>query len=148
MDLATRPAALPIGPPRVVLVDPDDATRAVVGQALADAGCEVDLAPNQAQGLVAARRRQPTVIVTEVYRATILTPSQYIEGLRRHAPGAVIIARGATVPTSAEAACWGLWAAVPGTTPAAELLRLVRDAHAVRPPGSPTPAGTPPPARR
>jgi DNA-binding NtrC family response regulator len=126
---ATRPAGSPVGPPRVVLVDSDDAARAVVGQALADAGCEVDLAPNQAQGLVVARRRQPTVIVTDIYRATILTPPMYIEGLRRHAPGALIIARSATVPTPAERACWRLWAALPVTAPAGELIRLVRAAH-------------------
>jgi hypothetical protein len=104
--------------PRVLLVDPEEPARAVTGQALLDGGCEVVAAvPSYAQALVSSRRDHPTVVVTELYGGTVLTPAQYV------------ILLSATLPTRGEIADWGLWGALVKGDPR-RLLDLVHAAHA------------------
>jgi DNA-binding NtrC family response regulator len=115
--------------PKVLLVDPHEQTRVLLGQLLADDGCVVIAVPNYAQALVGARREAPTVIVTELYGGTILSPQQYVAALRRHSPAPIIVLS-TVVPSPPEVVEWGLWAAlVKGDRPQ-RLLEMVRRAHA------------------
>jgi CheY-like chemotaxis protein len=68
----------------VLLAEPDEQTRVLLGQLLVDAGCEVVAVPNYAQALVGARREHPSVIVTELHGGTVLSPAAYVTALRRH----------------------------------------------------------------
>jgi DNA-binding NtrC family response regulator len=113
--------------PRVLLVEPDAAVRAVVGQLLTDAGCEVITAPNLAQGIVGARRERPDVIVTEVRGGTVLPPGAYVEALTRLSP-APVIAHTEPLPTAGEIDAWRVWAGVVKGD-AARLLEVVHRAH-------------------
>jgi DNA-binding NtrC family response regulator len=123
------PAAETADRPRVLLVDPHEQTRVLLGQLLLDAGCEVVTVPNHAQALVGARRERPTVIVTELRGGTVLPPAAYVTALRRHSPAPVIVHSGVT-PSAEEARGWGVWGVVvKGGRPAA-LLDMTRDAHA------------------
>jgi DNA-binding NarL/FixJ family response regulator len=116
--------------PSVLLVDPDDSTRAVVAQALIRGGCDVVAAVhNYAQAIVASRRSQPTVVVTELVPGAILSPADYLAALNRHCPAPVII-RSMTIPSAREVATWRPWAAIVKTDPIHELIRLVHSAHA------------------
>lgn len=116
--------------PRVLLVEPDDSARAVVAQALIDGGCEIVAAVhNYAQAIVASRRNQPTVVVTELVAGATLDPEGYLAALNRHCPAPVII-RSMTVPSAQEVATWRPWAAIVKTGPVHDLLQLVYSAHA------------------
>jgi hypothetical protein len=102
----------------------------VVAQALIDGGCEIVAAVhNYAQGIVASRYDQPTVVVTELIAGTTLDPEGYLAALNRHCPAPVIV-RSMTVPSAPEVAAWRLWAAIVKTGPISELLQLVHSAHA------------------
>lgn len=114
--------------PKVLLVDPHEQTRVLLGQLLTDDGCVVIAVPNYAQALVGARREGPTVIVTELYGDTILSPQQYVAALRRYSPAPIIVLS-SVVPSPPEVADWGLWAVlVKGERPQ-RLLDLIRRAH-------------------
>jgi DNA-binding NtrC family response regulator len=115
--------------PRVLLVEPDEQTRVLLGQLLVDAGCEVVAVPNYAQALVGARREHPSVIVTELHGGTVLSPAAYVTALRRHSPAPVIV-HSSVVPCAAEVAEWRLWGTVVKGGGPARLLDMVRGAHA------------------
>jgi CheY-like chemotaxis protein len=124
-------SALPDRPdrPRVLLVEPHEQTRVLLGQLLTDEGCDlVASVPNYAQAIVGAKTTRPTVIVTELYGGTVLTTAQYIASLRRYSPAPVIV-HSVIVPDAAEVAEWRLWGAVVKGGEPARLLGMIRSAH-------------------
>jgi len=113
--------------PTVVLVDPDERFRAVLGQLLHDHGYRVVMAVNYAQAIVASRREDPAVIVTELRNGQVLTPDAYIQALRRHTPARLIL-HSDVLPSPFELQAWGLWGAVVKGEPTRRLLDLVATA--------------------
>jgi DNA-binding NtrC family response regulator len=97
--------------PRVLLVDPDEQLRVLLGQLFVDAGYRVVTAANYAQAIVSSRRDDPAVIVTELRNGQILSPEQYILALRRHSPAPIILHTDLD-PGAAELRAWGVWAVV------------------------------------
>ena len=115
--------------PRMLLVEPHEQTRMLLGQLLVDEGCEVLASvPNYAQAIVGAKTMRPTVIVTEVYGGTVLSPAQYIAALRRYSPAPIIV-HTTIVPGAVEVAAWGLWGTVVKGGAPARLLSMIRSAH-------------------
>lgn len=117
--------------PTVLLVDPDERFRAVLGQLFHDHGYRVVTAVNYAQAIVAARRDDPTVIVTELRNGQVLSPDAYIQALRRHTPAKLIL-HSDLEPSPFELQAWGLWGAVVKGEPARRLLDLVATACQLR----------------
>jgi DNA-binding NarL/FixJ family response regulator len=125
-----RPADTDSERPRVLLVDPHEQTRTILAQLLLREGCTVvAAAPNYAQAIVAARTKHPTVIVTELYDGTALTPEQYIVALKRYSPAPVIV-HSVIVPDAFQVKDWSLWGTVvKGAEPPSLLLDTIYAAH-------------------
>jgi DNA-binding NarL/FixJ family response regulator len=123
------PEPAPADRPRVVLMDPAPDQRVRTTHLLVADGCVVVAAVgNYAQAIVAARRDQPTVIVTELHAGQLMAPDAYIAALMRLTDAPVIIYTAEALSAS-EVAEWGVWVAlVKGASPTA-LVDAVVSAH-------------------
>lgn len=92
---------------RVIVVDPDDGTRAATAQLLIDAGCAVEAAVgSHAQAMLAVRQHQPDVIVTELRGGIVLTGSAYVQALHGQCPTAAVVLYATVLPAPSEVATW------------------------------------------